>query len=67
MLEGQDVAEPRVMIESGDGTPIPRLSKIKPGAMLASTGAVARVTRSAFESVSISENVEPGGDPDALA
>jgi len=67
MLEGQDVAEPRVIIERGDGTAVPRSAKIEPGAMLASTGAVARVTRSAFESVSISENVEPGGDPDALA
>jgi len=67
MLEGHHVAQALVVVKLRDWTALPGSTEIEAGAMLATTRAVARISGGAFQPVSVSENVQPRGDPDALA
>ena len=67
VLERQDIPKALVVVHLSDRAPIPRSTEIEAGAVFAPTRTSRRVTRRTLQSMGIRENVEPYGDPNALA
>lgn len=67
MLQCEDITETGVVVHLRNRTPIPRSPEIEPRAMLTLAGTSGSVTRCTLQAMSISENVEPYCNPNALA